>query len=131
MSNKIIYALIKTESYKSSNSRRFIERAITEADILILRRRVFILGQNEFNFLRRASLTKPYIDELRTLYLDKEHELLELSLAEIPNAEMLTALQRLKDRIRKQLTKNFLVNGIHIPDPEEITIESDYFSKLL
>lgn len=131
MNNDIVYALIKTESYQCSSSRKFIEIAITEADILILRRKVFTLGLNEFNFLRRASLTKPYIDQLKTLYLDKEHELLELSLARIPHDEMLTVLQRLKDRIRKQLTKNFLVNGIHIPDPDEITTERDYFSKLL
>lgn len=91
----------------------------------------FILTADHFNFLRRDSLSKPYISVLEEFYLNNEHIAIFTVFSGDNESDVQWSILEVKKEVRSKFARDFLVNAIHGPDLEAIEEELDYFKKHL
>jgi hypothetical protein len=125
-------AIIKTEACENRTINKDILTIIECNGFRIVRILEFLMDEKDFDFLRRDSLRKSYIDELRFYYLYKIHQLLILEvLIDTGEDEFFRKSTSIKASVRSKYTINYLINGIHIPTRDEFTEEYDYFTRKL
>lgn len=128
--NKEVCFLLKSEIVDDKESVRAILDIIQQY-FSVLNTVYFVLTTDHFNFLRRDSLSKPYISALEQFYLNNVHIAVFTVFSGNNEFDVEWSILEVKNEVRSKFARDFLINAIHAPDPEAIEEELDYFKKSL